>query len=293
MTTPTILKGAPVAEFLNTSTRGIIALCKHTPTLVVVTIGDDEGSKVYVRQKLKAAQALGIEARNDRLAATTKIDEAANHLKQLAADPTITSIVLQLPLPPSFGADATHYLLSCIPPLKDPDCLSPHQRFDPSTGFNAFKIAPATPSAILAILDFYGIDVKGLNVTVIGRSQLVGQPLIPLLLWRNATLTICHSRTPDLSLHTLTADVIISATGHPHLVGASDVGKCGPQVLIDVGITRAPDGHLQGDFDIDPILESAMCDLSYTPVPGGVGPVTVASLMQNAAILTKKILGKE
>lgn len=276
MITLTELKGAPVAEALNVKTRNLLRGARTTPCLAIVSVGDDAASAVYVRQKLKAAEALGLRAEHIHLGEAATYGEVESTIKELAAHPNVTAIVLQLPLPESL-VPLTDSLLALIPPTKDPDCLGPHP---------ASLLAPATPTGIMALLDHYHIELEGANVVLIGRSRLVGKPLIPLLLARNCTLTICHSHTKDLALHTQTADIIISAVGRPGLITSHHVGKCGPQVLIDVGITRTPDGNLKGDFDISDIKAHSLCDISYTPTPGGTGPLTVASLMYNTAYLS-------
>lgn len=274
MITLTELRGAPVAEALNAKTRVLLRQARTVPCLAIVSVGDDAASAVYVRQKLKAAEALGLRAEHIHLGEDAPYGEVEATLKELAAHPNITSIVLQLPLPPIL-APLTDSLLALIPPTKDPDCLGPHP---------LPLLAPATPTGIIALLDHYRIELEGANVVLIGRSRLVGKPLTPLLLAKNCTLTVCHSHTKDLALHTQTADVIISAVGRPGLLNHTHVGKCGPQTLIDVGITRTEDG-LKGDFDISDIRAHSLCDIAYTPTPGGTGPLTVASLMWNTAFL--------
>ncbi|MEO3855344.1 bifunctional 5,10-methylenetetrahydrofolate dehydrogenase/5,10-methenyltetrahydrofolate cyclohydrolase [Acrocarpospora sp. B8E8] len=266
----TTLDGRRVAEKVVAAAAADIAALARAPGLATVLVGDDPASEIYVRNKRRRCVAAGIRDLHRRFGADVTQDELAAAIRALGGDPGVTGILLQLPLPPHLDADA---LVSLIPPDKDVDGL---------TETNAGRLAlgrpgliPCTPLGVLELLDAHGIALAGAEAVVVGRSNLVGKPMAQLLLRRHATVTVCHSRTRDLTAVCRRADVLIAAAGIPGLITAEAV-KPGATV-VDVGIHRTPDG-LRGDVDFDPV--SAVAG-AITPVPGGVGPMTIAMLLAN------------
>lgn len=250
-------------------------LCgKPVPTLACVLVGDDPASKVYVGSKEKACRALGINSVIKTLPANITDVELEKVIRQLNDDKNISGILLQLPLPKHLDANK---FISLISPSKDVDGLT-----DENLGklFAGKKlIAPCTASGIIDLLKFYNLQIEGKHAVVLGRSLLVGKSVASLLEQNNATVTLCHSRTKNLKEITRQADILIVAIGKPKFITA-DMLKTGA-IVIDVGINRLEDG-LVGDVDFDSAKEVA----SYiTPVPGGVGPMTIAELMSNTMIL--------
>jgi methylenetetrahydrofolate dehydrogenase (NADP+) / methenyltetrahydrofolate cyclohydrolase len=237
--------------------------------LATVLVGDDPASQVYIRLKHKAADEVGIRAIDRRLPADTSEEDVLELVAELNDDDGVDGILVQTPLPDHID-EAT--VMRTIDPVKDVDGLHPFnagQLF-----FGRQTLVPATPAGVMRLLDEYGIRLTGARAVVIGRSLIVGRPLAMLLLHSNATVTICHSRTEDLLRHTIDADVLVAAVGTPGLVNA-DMVKPGATV-IDVGITRTDSG-LVGD--VHPGVAEVAGHL--TPVPGGVGPMTIAALLGN------------
>jgi len=237
------------------------------PRLAVVTANDDGGSAAYVRSIANAAARDGIAC--DVARTTTAAGITAN-LAQLADDPEVHGIILQTPLPE--GANLAE-LAAAIPTAKDVDGASPESIGRLVAGLPAF--APATAEAVLALLDHYGVELRGRHAVVVGRSVVVGKPSAHLLLDRNATVTICHSRTADLPAITRQADVLVAAVGRAWLIGPGHVSP--GTTVIDVGTNATQDGGLAGD--VDPAVAGVAAAL--TPVPGGVGPVTTALLLSH------------
>ncbi|MFN2471542.1 MAG: bifunctional 5,10-methylenetetrahydrofolate dehydrogenase/5,10-methenyltetrahydrofolate cyclohydrolase [Gaiellaceae bacterium] len=238
--------------------------------LATVLVGDDSASDIYIRLKHKACREVGIEARDVRLPAETSQEELVNLVRDLNADDGVDGMLVQLPLPDQLDEAA---IIRAIDPVKDVDGLHP---------VNAgllFLGRPghvgATPLGIMALLAEYRVPLEGARAVVVGRSDIVGKPVALLLLAANATVTVCHSRTADLGARTLEGDVLVVAAGRAGLVGPDEV-KAGA-VVIDVGMNRTPDG-LRGDVDPGVAERAGL----YTPVPGGVGPMTIALLLQNA-----------
>jgi methylenetetrahydrofolate dehydrogenase (NADP+) / methenyltetrahydrofolate cyclohydrolase len=239
--------------------------------LATVLVGDDPASHVYINLKQKHARAAGIDARDLKLPADTTQDDLIATIEELNADDSVDGVLVQLPLPDHLDESR---VIEAIDPAKDIDGIHP---------FNAGmlylgrpRLVPGTPLGIMRMLAEYDIELRGARAVVIGRSAIVGKPMAHLLLQANATVTICHSRTVDLERHTLDADVLVAAVGQLHLVGA-DMVKAGATV-IDVGMNRTDDG-LFGDVD-----PGAMEIAGHmTPVPGGVGPMTVAMVLKNTA----------
>jgi methylenetetrahydrofolate dehydrogenase (NADP+) / methenyltetrahydrofolate cyclohydrolase len=237
--------------------------------LATVLVGDDPASQIYIRLKHKAAGEVGIRAIDNRLPADTPEEEVLELVSELNDDDEVDGILVQTPLPDQIDEAK---VMRAIDPMKDVDGLHPFnagQLF-----FGRQTLVPATPVGIMRLLDEYRVPVAGARAVVVGRSLIVGRPLAMLLLHQNATVTICHSRTEDLAQHTLDADVLVAAVGLPGLVRA-DMVKQGATV-IDVGITRTEAG-LVGD--VDPGVAEVAAFL--TPVPGGVGPMTIAALLDN------------
>lgn len=248
-----------------------------TPHFCVINIGDDPASKIYVRTKKRRAEKMGIIQDIYQMSADTKQEEAIALIDKLNADPAINGLMVQLPAPKQIDTDA---LLERIDPNKDVDGLTPANIGHLWMG-NHF-VEPATAEGIIALLKHYEIPLEGRNVVIIGRSNIVGKPLAALMLEQNATVTIAHSRTKNLGEITKRADVLVSATGQAFLVKA-DMVKDGA-VVVDVGMNHV-DGKLVGDVDFDNVKEKA----SYiTPVPGGVGPLTVQFLMEAVVKLTRR-----
>jgi methylenetetrahydrofolate dehydrogenase (NADP+)/methenyltetrahydrofolate cyclohydrolase len=237
------------------------------PRLAVVTANDDGGSAAYVRSIANAAAREGVAC---DVARTTTAAGITATLAQLADDPEVHGIILQTPLPE--GANLAD-LAAAIPPAKDVDGASPESIGRLVAGLPAF--APATAAAVLAILDHYAVELRGRHAVVVGRSVVVGKPAAHLLLDRNATVTICHSRTADLAAITRQADVLVVAAGRAGLIGPGHVSP--GTTVIDVGTNATPGGSLAGD--VDPAVAGVAAAL--TPVPGGVGPVTTALLLQH------------
>jgi methylenetetrahydrofolate dehydrogenase (NADP+)/methenyltetrahydrofolate cyclohydrolase len=242
------------------------------PGITVIQVGDDPGSTIYVRNKHRAAEEAGFQSAIEHLDADIAQQELHHLIDRLAARRDIDGILLQLPLPHRLDPEAA---LERIPPHKDVDGLHPYNAGRLAQGEPTF--VPATPLGVSELLRREGIDPKGKHAVIVGRSRLVGRPLALLLLNQHATVTICHSRTPDLAAITKSADLLIAATGAPGLIKAEHV-KPGATV-IDVGITRDPKTNkLTGDVErasVEPIAGA------LTPVPGGVGPMTIAMLLSN------------
>jgi methylenetetrahydrofolate dehydrogenase (NADP+)/methenyltetrahydrofolate cyclohydrolase len=279
------LDGKVVAQKVLDDVRAGVARLKDrsgvVPTLAVVMVGDFAPSKVYVANKKRAADTVGI-ASQDHLH-PEGLDRAAllALLRRLNADPKVHAILLQLPLPSGLDEDEA---IATIAPEKDADGLHPTNLGRLLAG--APSVVPCTPAGCVEILDHYGCDLKGAEAVVIGRSRLVGKPLAQLLLARHATVTMCHTRTRDLAAHTRRADVLCVAAGRPRTV-TGDMVKDGAWV-IDVGINRLETGKLVGDVEFESVAARAR---AITPVPGGVGPMTIAMLLRNTLRAAERQLG--
>jgi methylenetetrahydrofolate dehydrogenase (NADP+)/methenyltetrahydrofolate cyclohydrolase len=280
-----ILDGKVVAQKVLDDVRAGVARLKGragaAPTLAVVLVGDFAPSKVYVANKKRAADTVGI-ASEDHIH-PEGLDRAAllGLLRRLNADPKVHAILLQLPLPDGLDEDEA---IAAIAPEKDADGLHPTNLGRLLAGTPS--VVPCTPAGCLEILDHYGCDLEGAEAVVIGRSRLVGKPLAQLLLARHATVTMCHTRTRDLAAHTRRADVLCVAAGRPRTV-TGDMVKHGAWV-IDVGINRLETGKLVGDVDFESVAPRAR---AVTPVPGGVGPMTIAMLLRNTLRAAERQLG--
>lgn len=265
-----ILEGPPVAEKILEETRKGVEALGFPPGLAVIRVGDDPASKVYVGTKLKRAKECGITGKEYHLPEKSTQKEISSLIQKLNSDDLVQGMILQLPIPKHLNPAP---LLELISPKKDVDGLHPvslGKLFEGDPGF-----VPATPQGVMEMLAFYGVEIAGKNAVVVGRSNMVGKPMAALLLNANATVEICHSKTADLAEHTKRADILVVAVGKANLI-TEDMVKKGAFV-IDVGMNRDAQGKLCGDVDFDSVSKKA----SVSPVPKGVGPLTVACLMKN------------
>lgn len=244
---------------------------KETPGLAVILVGEDPASKIYIRNKRKMCDAVGIYSEQYTLAADSSESEVLHLIADLNARPKIHGILVQLPLPKHIDS---RRVLDAVSPEKDVDGF--HYLNVGKLVANRPGFVSCTPRGIIELLDRSKIEIKGANAVVVGRSDIVGKPTALLLLHRHATVTICHSKTQDLAAVCRQADILIAAIGKPQFITEKMV-KPGATV-IDVGINRLPDGRLVGDVDYDPVCKVAG---AITPVPGGVGPMTIAMLLSN------------
>ena len=250
----------------------------YAPGLAVVIVGEDPASKVYVRNKKKGCEEVGFYSEVHELPESTAQEELNALIDRLNADPRIHGILVQLPLPRHL--DENEVILR-IDPKKDVDAFHPYNVGKIMIG--DYDFLPCTPAGVMALLERSGIDPAGKKCVVIGRSNIVGKPMAMLLLHANGTVTVCHSRTKDLAAVTREADILVVAIGRADFVGA-DMVKTGA-VVIDVGMNRRADGKLTGDVDyaaVEPIASA------ITPVPGGVGPMTITMLLQNTLTAARK-----
>ena len=255
-----------------------------TPGLTVILAGEDPASQVYVRNKNRAAERAGIAGRTIRFPADVEYARLCDQVDALNADPATHGILIQLPLPPSITRDQERALLARVDPDKDVDGFHPVNLGRLVAGEPGF--VACTPSGCMRLLAESGVDPSGKRAVVIGRSTIVGKPMALLLLQAHATVTVCHSRTPDLAAEVRGADIVIAAVGRAGLV-RGDWIKPGAAV-IDVGINRGEDGKLYGDVAFPEVAEVAGC---VTPVPGGVGPMTIAYLLHNVCVAAERAAG--
>lgn len=277
-----ILSGKPVADAILDSLKHDVAALQ--PLLVVVQVGTDPASSSYVKQKIKSCESVGMPHRHVHLPETTTKDALLAAVHALNEDPAVTGFIVQLPLPPHLKAFEPD-IINAIRPDKDVDGFTTTNIGRMFLGLGDSP-TPATPTGVLALLDFYGINVAGKNVVIVGRSNIVGKPLSIMLLHRGATVTICHSKTVDLPHITKNADVLCLAVGKARMLTASMVKK--GAIVIDIGVSRV-EGKLVGDADFDALLPIAK---GITPVPGGIGPLTVASLIRNCVEAAKRKRGE-
>jgi methylenetetrahydrofolate dehydrogenase (NADP+)/methenyltetrahydrofolate cyclohydrolase len=241
------------------------------PGLAVILVGEDPASQVYVGRKAKACAEVGFLSREYKLSADTSEAKLLNIISELNADQVIHGILVQLPLPKHIS---TEKIIAAIDPHKDVDGFHPYNVGGLVSGNPLF--VPCTPRGIMELISHTGIELSGKEAVVVGRSNIVGKPMALLLLAQHATVTICHSRTKDLPAVTRRADVLIAAVGKPHMIKANMVKE--GAVVIDVGVNRLENGKLAGDVAFDEVAAKASF---ITPVPGGVGPMTIAMLMKN------------
>jgi len=253
-----------------------------TPGLAAVLVGDDSASEIYVRNKRKACEKVGIYSEEHKLPAETTEEELLELVNKLNNDDKIHGILVQLPLPDHINETN---ILRNVSPLKDVDGFHPENVGRLVEGNPRF--IPCTPYGIIKMLDYYNIEIKGAEAVVVGRSNIVGKPVGILLLHRHATVTTCHSRTKNLGEVTRRADILVAAIGRPNFITA-DMVKDGA-VVIDVGINRNDEGKLTGDVDFANLSDK----VSYiTPVPGGVGPMTITMLLWNTLESAKLAAGQ-
>lgn len=275
-----ILYGKTYAGMIKDGVKDAIGTLKEhgvTPGLAVILVGDDEASKVYVRNKHKICLELGIKSFEVSLPANTTKQGLLYEIDKLNKDENVNGILLQLPLPDHLKGCELE-MLSKINPDKDVDGFNPVNTGLVSNG--NFFIAPCTPLGIIKMLELENVSLEGMHAVVIGRSNIVGKPMAQLLLGKNCTVTVCHSKTENLKEIVKTADLIVAAVGKPKFVTADMVKK--DAIVIDVGINRV-NGKLIGDVDFDNVKDIASC---ITPVPGGCGLLTTATLMFNVVKLT-------
>jgi methylenetetrahydrofolate dehydrogenase (NADP+) / methenyltetrahydrofolate cyclohydrolase len=277
--TATLMDGTALAARLRGELKDDIAELGRVG-LATVLVGDDPASEIYIRLKHKAAEEVGIEPIDHRLPSTTAEDELVELVEELNENDEVDGILVQTPLPEQIDEAR---VMRAIDPMKDVDGLHPFSAGQLYLGRQT--LVPATPLGVMHLLDEYRIPIAGQRAVVVGRSTLVGKPVALLLLQANATVTICHSRTEDLAGQTLGADILVAAVGLPGVITA-DMVKQGATV-VDVGITRT-DAGVRGD------VEAGVADVAgfLTPVPGGVGPMTIAALLGNAVRAARYRRGK-
>jgi len=276
-----ILYGTEVRDAIAGDLKRRVALCSSIPTLAIIQVGDRDESNAYILQKKKFATSIGAGVRHVRLPVTASTEDVVKEVRVLNADSGIAGIIVQLPLPQ--GIDL-FTVIEAIDPAKDVDGLTAYNMKLVWSAGARKGFVPATAKGILMLLQHYGIAIAGKHAVVIGRSMLVGKPCAALMLAHDATVTVCHTKTADLASVTRTADILIVAAGSPSLIGERHV-KAG-QVVIDVGITSArkkledeiEGASLRGDVDSDTVASIVG---AISPVPGGVGPMTVAALFTN------------
>ena len=279
-----VIAGAAAArELIAGLKERVAALQRHGihPALAAVLVGDDPASRVYLRNKGRACEEAGVRSRVHELPAASPPRALVATIEKLNTDPGVHGIIVQLPLPKQLDAALVARTLS---PEKDVDGLTWHCLGALMAGQPQFE--PCTPRGVMALLDRAGVAIDARQAVVIGRSTIVGKPMALMLMARGATVTICHSRTRDLSEHTRRADILVAAAGRAGLVTANMV-KPGAAV-IDVGINRMPDGKLAGDVDFASVRAVAG---HLTPVPGGVGPMTVAMVIANTVLAAERGMG--
>lgn len=265
-----LLEGKPAAEKILSETRKGVIRLRFSPGLAIIRVGEDAASKTYVGTKLRRAQEVGITGREYAFTAHSPEKKITDLIRRLNKDRKTHGIIVQLPLPPHFN---TEKILNTISPDKDVDGLHPLNLGKLLQGKPNF--ISATPQGVMELLHFYKIHTAGKNAVVVGRSDMVGKPMAALLLNADATVEICHSKTHSLAEHTRRADILVVAVGKPHFIAAEMVKE--GAVVIDVGINRV-DGKIVGDVDFEKVEKKAG---AITPVPGGVGLLTVACLMRN------------
>jgi methylenetetrahydrofolate dehydrogenase (NADP+)/methenyltetrahydrofolate cyclohydrolase len=276
-----LLDGKSVAENLYTNikkkTDKMFSQGKARPKLVVILVGEDPASQVYVNNKIKSCEKAGVISESITYDADVSEQEVLDKIAELNRDNSVTGMIVQVPLPKHISEEKVLY---AIDPAKDMDGFHPNNLGKMFLSQSGETLPPATPAGMIQMLDFYNIDVKGMNAVVIGRSNTVGKPIATMLLNRSATVTVCHSKTKDLQFYTQNADLIIAAVGIPKFVKAEMVKK--GVIIIDVGIHRIDlengEYELCGDVDFENV--APYCK-AISPVPGGVGPMTVASLIEN------------
>ncbi|MBR2931073.1 MAG: bifunctional methylenetetrahydrofolate dehydrogenase/methenyltetrahydrofolate cyclohydrolase FolD [Clostridia bacterium] len=281
-----IIDGKAVSAYLRQEIKNEVEklILDHNvqPGLAVILVGTDPASTVYVRNKHKACEATGIRSVSIELPATVSEDEVLLKIDELNRDDTIHGILVQLPLPKHIDEKK---VINAISPAKDVDAFHPENVGRIMTG--DYKFLPCTPAGIISLLDYYKVEIEGKSCVIIGRSNIVGKPMAHLLLERNGTVTVAHSRTKDLKATASQADILVVAIGKPELINSEYVKE--GAVVIDVGINRKSDGRLVGDVDFESVKDKVSL---ITPVPGGVGPMTITTLLRNTLMSAKTSLNK-
>ena len=284
--TATLIDGVAVSKAIRAQWRQRVEALKTrgvTPGLAVILVGDNPASKVYVRNKVKACGEVGLYSELHPFPAAVAQEAVLAKIEDLNRDPKIHGILVQLPLPPHFDNSR---VLEVISADKDADGFHLYNLGGLVSGGAVFP--PCTPYGVMALLDYYRIPIEGSNAVVIGRSNIVGKPMALMLLARSATVSICTSKTRDLKQFTSLADILVVATGKPGMI-TGDMIKQGSTV-IDVGMNRLPDGKLTGDVDFEAARKRAAF---ITPVPGGVGPMTVTMLIANTVQAAERLVSKQ
>ncbi len=258
------------------------ARCGIRPGLATILVGDDPASQVYVKNKQKACDAAGVSVDGYRLPAGTTQAELLALIENVNADPKIHGILVQLPLPKQIESKV---ILEAVSPHKDADGFHPYNMGQLVEGHGT--LAPCTPQGVIRMIESTGVPIEGKRAVVLGRSNIVGKPVALLLMHRNATVTVCHSKTRDLAGMCREAEILVVAIGRPKFVTADMVRE--GAVVIDVGVNRLEDGKLVGDVDFGPVSEKAGW---ISPVPGGVGPMTIAMLLHNTLESAKRLAGR-
>jgi methylenetetrahydrofolate dehydrogenase (NADP+) / methenyltetrahydrofolate cyclohydrolase len=282
--TAKIIDGIAIAREVRIGIAARAAVLKShgiVPALTVILVGDDPASSIYVRNKVRACGEVGIKSEVVRLPADESEESLLAHIRILNDAPDVHGILVQLPLPPQISP---RRVLETISVAKDVDGFHLYNVGGLVIGQTVFP--PCTPYGVQKILEHEGIDLEGKNVTVVGASNIVGKPLALMLMQREATVAICHAKTRDLAQYTILADILVVAAGQPKLIVAPMV-RTGA-VVIDVGINILPGGKLTGDVDFQNVRQKASC---ITPVPGGVGPMTVTMLLENTVAAAERATG--
>lgn len=275
-----LINGKEIQQLTFTEIKEEVLALKNQgaePCLAVIIVGNDPASRVYVNNKKKACETVGIKSLEYALPEETTTEELLDLIEKLNSDKTVNGILCQLPVPKHINKLA---ILESISPDKDVDCFHPVNVGKLSLG--RAQLVPCTPAGVIRMLDVAGVEIEGKRAVVIGRSDIVGKPMGIMLMERNATVTVCHSKTKDLPSITKQADILVCTVGKPKLVTA-DMVKEGA-VVIDVGINRNSEGKLCGDVDFNDVAPHCS---KITPVPGGVGPMTITMLMKNTVTAAK------
>jgi len=280
--TATLIDGVAVSKAIRAEWKQRVVLLKEkgiTPGLAVILVGENPASQVYVRNKVKACGEVGLHSELHQFPESVPEKAVLDKIAALNRDPAIHGILVQLPLPRHID---NNKVLEAIAAEKDADGFHLYNLGGLVTGGTVFP--PCTPYGVMALLDYYDIPIEGQNAVVIGRSNIVGKPMALMLLGRSATVSICTSRTRDLRQYTSIADILVVATGKPRMVDGGMIKR--GAVVIDVGINRLPDGKLAGDVDFESARETASF---ITPVPGGVGPMTITMLIANTVQAAERL----
>jgi methylenetetrahydrofolate dehydrogenase (NADP+)/methenyltetrahydrofolate cyclohydrolase len=280
-----VIDGKVISKEIKENIRKEVEALKSqgvVPGLAAVLVGENPASVIYVRNKRKACEESGIYSEGHYLPESASQPDLMDLVDRLNKDPKIHGILVQLPLPKHLSTDL---VLDSLSPFKDVDGLHPYNIGKLMMGNPIF--VPCTPAGVMAMLDYHRIPIEGKTAVVVGRSNLVGKPVAMLLMHRNATVTVCHSRTQNLPEVCRRADVLVAAIGKAHFVTGEMIKE--GAAIIDVGINRLSDGRLAGDVDYEAAAKHAGW---ITPVPGGVGPMTIAMLLQNTLLSAKRATGK-